>query len=275
MSCNEEEFKKVAPEYESVLSASGYSQKLEYTPDEPRRRNRRKRAIYYNPPFDLQVKTNIAKRFLHLVSKHFPKHHRLNKILNRYTLKVSYSCMPSVGSYISSHNIGTLTKHRGTRQVPRTCNCNNPQECPFNGQCLTLASVYKGNISVPSTEILRRYIGVSEPEIKGRWSDHMTSFKYRKYKDKTKISQEFWSLKDAGYDLDKDRDVSFEILKKSVPYRAGGKKCNLCLTEKLLIMRNEGEVINKRDEFVNKCRHATKFMLGNIKDRGRSESDIT
>ena len=138
-----------------------------------------------------------------------------------------------------------------------------------------MASVYKGSISVPSTEILWRYKGVSEPEIKGRWSDHMTSFKYRKYKDKTKISQEFWSLKDAGYDLDKDRDVSFEILKKSVPYRAGGKKCNLCLTEKLLIMRNEGEVINKRDEFVNKCRHATKFMLGNIKDRGRSESDIT
>ena len=59
--------------------------------------------------------------------------------------------------------------------------------------------------------------------------------------------------------------------------KAGGRKynlCNLCLTEKLLIMKNEGEVINKRDEFVNKCRHATKFMLGNIKDRGRSQSDI-
>ena len=103
----------------------------------------------------------------------------------------------------------------------------------------------------------------------------MTSCNYCKYKDKTKFSQEFWSLKDAGHDLDRHRDTSFEILKKSVPYKAGGRSCNLCLSEKLLIMKNEGEVINKRDEFVSKCRHAFKFILGNIKDRVRSESDIT
>ena len=135
--------------------------------------------------------------------------------------------------------------------------------------------MYKGNIRVPNVELTRKYIGVSEPEFKGRWSDHMTSCNYRKYKDKTKFSQEFWSLKDAGYDLDRHRDTSFEILKKSVPYKAGGRKCNLCLSEKLLIMKNEGEVINKRDEFVSKCRHASKFMLGNVKDRNRSKSDIT
>ena len=258
-----------------MLRSSGYDQELSYIPDKRKRKNRRKKATYYNPPFDLQVKTNVAKRFLHLVSKHFPAHHRLSKILNRNTLKVSYSCMPSVGSYISSHNISTLVKFRSTGQPERTCNCNNPERCPLNGECLTKASVYKGNISVPSANILRRYKGVSEPEFKGRWSDHMTSCNYRKYKDKTKFSQEFWSLKDAGYDLDRHRDTSFEILKKSVPYKAGGRSCNLCLSEKLLIMKNEGEVINKRDEFVSKCRHASKFLLGNIKDRVRSESDIT
>ena len=85
LSCDEEEFKKVTAEYESVLKASGYTENLVYTPDAPRRRNRRKKATYYNPPFDLQVKTNVAKRFLHLVSKHFPSHHRLSKILNRNT----------------------------------------------------------------------------------------------------------------------------------------------------------------------------------------------
>ena len=163
-------------------------------------------------------------------------------------------------------------KHRASGEAPQTCNCRNPERCPLNGECLTRASVYKGNISVRELETLRRYIGVSEPEFKGRWSDHMTSCNLRKYKDKTKFSQEFWSLKDAGYDIDRDRDFSFEILQKSVPYRAGGKKCNLCLCEKLLIMKHEGEVINKRDEFISKCRHASKFMLGNIKNRGRSES---
>ena len=127
LSCNEEEFKKVSAEYESVLQASGYDEKLSYTPDKPKRKNRRKKATYYNPPFDLQVKTDVAKRFLHLVSKHFPNHHRLSKILNRRTLKVSYSCMPSIGSYISSHNMNTLMKFRATDQSPiASCNCNNP-----------------------------------------------------------------------------------------------------------------------------------------------------
>ena len=275
LSCNEEEFKKVSPEYESVLKAAGYDEKLTYTPDVPIRRNRRKRAIYYNPPFDLQVKTNVAKRFLHLVNKHFPQHNRLNKILNRKTLKVSYSCMPSIASHISSHNINTLNKFRNSGDTQQTCNCNNPERCPLNGECLTRASVYKGKIRTPSGGIDRRYLGVAEPEFKGRWQDHMTSCNYPKYKNKTKLSQEFWTLKEKGHNLDRYRDVSFELVKKSVPYRAGGKKCNLCLWEKLLIMQNEEEVINKRDEFVNKCRHAPKFLLGNIKDRGRTEGDIT
>ena len=103
----------------------------------------------------------------------------------------------------------------------------------------------------------------------------MTSCNLIKYKNKTKLSQEFWTLKEQGYDLDRYRDISFELVKKSVPYKAGGKKCNLCLWEKLLILQNEEEVINKRDEFVSKCRHAPKFLLGKLKDRGRTEGSIT
>ena len=82
------------------------------------------------------------------------------------------------------------------------------------------------------------------------------------------VHWELWLAGDA-------RPPIIYMVKKSVPYKAGGKKCNLCLWEKLLIMQNEEEVINKRDEFVNKCRHAPKFLLGNIKDRGRTEGDIT
>ena len=103
----------------------------------------------------------------------------------------------------------------------------------------------------------------------------MTSCHLIKYKNKTKLSQEFCTLKEQGYYLDRYRDISFELVKKSVPYKAGGKKCNLCLWEKLLILQNEEEVINKRDEFVSKCRHAPKFLLGNLKNRGRTEGNIT
>ena len=156
------------------------------------------------------------------------------------------------------------------------CNCNNRNRCPFNGECLTPASVYQGSILVPDADA-EKYIGISEPVVKSRWSDHMTSCGMVKYRTKSTLSKKWWALKDSGLELDRYKDTKFEILKKSVPYRAGGKKCDLCLSEKLLIMKNEKEVINKRDEFVSKCRHSQKFMLGNFfsKNRKSSGRDMT
>ena len=212
--------------------------------------------------------TNVTKKFLGLINKHFPAHHKLHKILNRNTVKVSYSCFPSVSSYISGNNIAVLRKYRSNNETPRECNCTNAERCPFNGKCLTPASIYGSTIHVPNGA-RPRYIGLSEPVIKARWSDHMTSCSDKKYRNKTKLSHEFWRLKDSGHELNSHRDIKFEILKKSVPYRAGAKKCNLCLWEKLLIMKNERDVVNKRDEFVNKCQHSQKFMLSNYKRKRR------
>ena len=36
---------------------------------------------------------NIGKIFIRLINRHFPKFHRLHKIFNRNTVKVSYRCM--------------------------------------------------------------------------------------------------------------------------------------------------------------------------------------
>ena len=73
LSCNEQEFRNVAPEYEEVLKASGYDDKLSYIPNQqPRRNNRKRKILWYNPPFELQVKTNVAQHFLKLTKKHFP-----------------------------------------------------------------------------------------------------------------------------------------------------------------------------------------------------------
>jgi len=206
---------------------------------------------------------------LHLL-KILDLHQKLYKILNRNTVKVSYSCMPNVGSLITSHNIKVLNEHRKSNTRPKTCNCNDQNRCPLNGECLAKATVYIGTISIPNGEE-RRYIGLSEPPFKTRWSDHMTSCNLKKYQNKTKLSQEFWKIKDSGLQLDRYENVKFEVLKKSTPYKEGAKKCNLCLWEKLLVLKNERSVINKRDEFVSKCRHCLKFMLSNFKSRKRSE----
>ena len=60
--------------------------------------------LWFNPPYSKNVATNIGKSFLKLIDKHFPEGSQLNKIFNRNTVKVSYSCMSNVASIIKSHN---------------------------------------------------------------------------------------------------------------------------------------------------------------------------
>ena len=46
-----------------------------------------------NPPFSKNVSTNIRRRFLSLVDKHFHKDHKLRKIFYHNTIKICYSCI--------------------------------------------------------------------------------------------------------------------------------------------------------------------------------------
>ena len=112
----------------------------------------------------------------------------------------------------------------------------------------------------------KNYVGLSEPISKGRYADHLSSFSNKKYANKTKLSIEYWKAKDAGHNIDR-KNVKFSILKKSNPYRAGSPKCNLCLWEKVCILKDGRSVINKRDEFISKCPHMNKFLLRNFKTK--------
>ena len=48
---------------------------------------------------------DITKNKLkHSVDKHFPKDHKLRKIFNLQTIKISYSCMSNTKQIINNHN---------------------------------------------------------------------------------------------------------------------------------------------------------------------------
>ena len=82
-SSNEEIFKNSAPYYNNNLKESGYKEKLQFQPNKHHptsRRNRSRNIIWFNPPYSINVETNVARRFLNLVKKHFSKH-RYHKIL--------------------------------------------------------------------------------------------------------------------------------------------------------------------------------------------------
>jgi len=66
---NEEEFKKVVKPYQQALDTSKYNYKLKFDENArnviPRnKRNRNRRITWFNPPFALNVKTNVGKMFL-------------------------------------------------------------------------------------------------------------------------------------------------------------------------------------------------------------------
>ena len=91
LSINEDEFNKAKPFYEKDLTSSGFNKngKFEYIQTKPSR-NRKQKMVWFNPPYNAQVKTNIGKVLLKLARKHFQNHHRCKKIFNTNSIKLSY-----------------------------------------------------------------------------------------------------------------------------------------------------------------------------------------
>ena len=110
LSSTVDEFENAKPDYCEALSKSGFEGNITFEKPAKKKRKRKKNIIWFNPPYNVAVETNIGKRFLSLVDKHFPKHHKYNKIFNRTTLKLNYSCTPNIKTIISSHNKKSLMK---------------------------------------------------------------------------------------------------------------------------------------------------------------------
>ena len=252
-------------EYEEALRKSGYNNpNMTYNKQtsDRKQRNRHRNIIWFNPPFNKNVSTNVAKSFLSLIDKHFPPQHKLHKIFNRNKIKVSYSCTENVKKIIQAHNKKVTTTE--TSIVP-PCNCRNKNSCQLNGQCRTTNVVYQCEVTAPN--IPRKiYIGVTEGEWKSRYSSHKQSFTHKKYSNNTSLSTYIWELKDKH---NITPTLSWSILKRAKAYSNITKRCQLCLQEKLAIITypKPEELLNKKSELISKCRHENKFLLANYKSK--------
>ena len=254
ISCNEEEFDKAKRDYNEALSKSGYRDKIKYEETHQRKKNRKRKILWFNPPFSANVKTNIGKRFMGLVQKHFPPHHQYRSLFNKNNVKVSYSCVESMGSVIQSHNRKILNQQKPKEEKP--CNCRIKGSCPLDGSCRKTCIVYKA--AVTSEASTKFYYGASEGEFKQRYYNHTKSFLHSEYRTETELSEHIWDLKNQN----KRFEIAWSIAALSSPYRAGTRRCDLCLTEKLIIAKADpNSLLNSRAELVSKCRHANKFSL--------------
>ncbi len=221
------------------IERSNFDHKLDYMKQAPQksRRNRQRNIIWFNPPFSKNVKTNIARNFLCLIDKHFPPNHKLHKIFNRNTVKVSYSCMNNVKSIISKHNTRITGKSKPQCEVIDPCTCRDKKTCPPHEKCMTKDIVYKATITTSNTNSTKHYIGMTASTFKERYRNHIKSFNHKRYSNDTELSKYIWKLKDNKQDF----DITWSVLKQSISYTGGSKRCNLCLEEKLCILKDKNK----------------------------------
>ena len=111
---------------------SGYSQQLEHF---DKTKAKKKKCHLVQPSTQQQRRNQYWKKFLQLLTKHFPPNHRLHKICNKFNIKVSYSCMPNMTSIISNYNKAILRKHSTITDPTPPCNCKTKTKCPLDGKC--------------------------------------------------------------------------------------------------------------------------------------------
>ena len=140
------------------LDRNGYQFKLHFEPPTKKKRCRSKKALWFNPPYSINIKTNVGAKLLTLLDKHFPFGHPLHSLLNRKTVKVSYKCLPNIASILAKNNSKVLNADKGPNAQEK-CNCRKKQECPMPGKCQTTSLIYQA--SVKTEEKTETYVGLN------------------------------------------------------------------------------------------------------------------
>ena len=116
------------------------------------------------------------------------------------------------------------------------------------------------------------YVCMASGLWKRRYALHKGSFSNISRRTETELAKYVWSLKDNNINF----RVFFSKLDHARPYSKESKKCSLCSIEKLNIMQHmkdePARLLNKREEFMNKCPHRRKFLLGMVSNASAPEN---
>ena len=138
------------------------------------------------------------------------------------------------------------------------CNCKKKDKCPLESNCLTQSVIYKASVKTEGIPDEKNYIGFTEGTFKKRFYNHQLTFRDLNYYKSTELSIHIWGL---NYKK-KNFKTGWSIITTAVRnYHNSSKKCNLCLMEKLCILKaDKATLLNKRSELISKCRHDNKFF---------------
>ena len=94
-------------------------------------------------------------------------------------------------------------------------------------------------------------VGLAERTFGTGWCNHCQSFKHQRCEAFTEISGLIWELKDEGTQC----AITWKIVARCQACRPRSGACDLCTTERLMILRGPASV-GSGLELVSKCRHS-------------------
>ena len=101
---------------------------------------------------------------------------------------------------------------------------------------------------------------MTSSNFKARLGVHTQSFNHRDT-NQTSLSRYIWELKDKNEEF----KIKYKIVDRGYPYNPKTEKCLLCLKEKTFIITRPNESsLNRINEFINKCLHREKYLLGKV-----------
>ena len=155
--------------------------------------------------------------------------------------------MTNIATIISSHNKQVLKPKIESYDY----NCRARDSCPMENQCLTPQIVYRTDVSYKKDNETNFFYGLPETSFKKRYGNQKRSFIREQHKNDTELSKYIWDLKSTY----KVPTFKWCIVRK-ILVKEKSDFCKLCLTENYFILNNRGDkkLLNKKSEFVNKCR---------------------
>ena len=264
ISSNAEVFDKAKPPYQSALREAGYGFDLKFdqsaaAPSEKKRR-RSRRVTWWNPPWSDNVKTHIGKEFIKIIKTSFPPNHKLHKICNTNTLKLSYSCLPNMSAEISKHNSKILKPDVVNVALSKSCNCRDKTTCPLPQYgCMAMKSVvYQATVTREDNNRVETYAGLTADHFKVRWRGHNWDLSHSECRGNTALAGYVWSLKDSNI----PHSITWDILGRAPDYNPVTKTCRLCTLEKFFIIYHPTRAsLNQRSEIFTPCLHRDRNRL--------------
>ena len=161
-----------------------------------------------------------------------------------------------MATIISRHNAKLLRSNKNDRA--KECNCTKGNKCPLEGKCQTRNIVYQATIKEAVSQKTETYIGLTSTKFKERLGNHNASFKHKEKAKGCKLAQHAWKLKEKNIQF----SISWKILANASAYSSVTNTCNLCVTEKYMILYFPHlGTLNKRSELTSSCRHRNKLLL--------------